>query len=134
MMRGRSGSTGERAGARPRWLRAVQRGNRLLVACAALAGGIALAHAAAAAGSAAAGATDASALDAARSMGFLAAALAVGIGCAGAGYAVAHVGAASVGAMSERPELSGRALIFVGLAEGIAIYGLIVSVMILGRI
>jgi V/A-type H+-transporting ATPase subunit K len=83
------------------------------------------AAAAAAAGAAAGGG---------RSAGFVAAALAVGIGCIGAGYAVAHVGAASVGAMSERPELSGRALIFVGLAEGIAIYGLIVSVMILGRI
>jgi V/A-type H+-transporting ATPase subunit K len=69
-----------------------------------------------------------------RAVGFLSAAFAVGLACIGAGYAVAHVGAASVGAMSERPELSGRALIFVGLAEGIAIYGLIVSVMILGRL
>jgi V/A-type H+-transporting ATPase subunit K len=66
--------------------------------------------------------------------GLLSAALAVGLACIGAGYAVAHVGAASVGAMSERPELAGRALIFVGLAEGIAIYGLIISVMILGRV
>jgi V/A-type H+-transporting ATPase subunit K len=66
--------------------------------------------------------------------GFLSAALAVGLACIGAGYAVAHVGAASVGAMSERPELAGRALIFIGLAEGIAIYGLIIAVMILGRV
>jgi V/A-type H+-transporting ATPase subunit K len=66
--------------------------------------------------------------------GLMAAALAVGIACLGAAYAVAHVGAASIGAMSERPELAGRALIFVGLAEGIAIYGLIISVMILGRL
>ncbi len=66
--------------------------------------------------------------------GFVSAAASVGIACIGAGYAVAHVGTASIGAMSERPELAGRALIFVGLAEGIAIYGLIISVMILGRL
>lgn len=66
--------------------------------------------------------------------GLAAAALAVGFGCAGAGYAVAHIGAAAMGAVSERPELAGRTLIFVGLAEGIAIYGLIVAVMILGRV
>jgi V/A-type H+-transporting ATPase subunit K len=66
--------------------------------------------------------------------GLVSAALAVGLACIGAAYAVAHVGAASIGAMSERPELAARALIFVGLAEGIAIYGLIISVMILGRI
>jgi V/A-type H+-transporting ATPase subunit K len=69
-----------------------------------------------------------------RSWGFVAAALSVGVACVGAAYAVAHVGAASIGAMAERPELAGRALIFVGLAEGIAIYGLIISVMILGRL
>jgi V/A-type H+-transporting ATPase subunit K len=66
--------------------------------------------------------------------GYVSAALAVGVGCIGAGYAVATVGAASMGAVSERPELAGRALIFVGLAEGIAVYGLIVAVMILGRL
>jgi V/A-type H+-transporting ATPase subunit K len=70
----------------------------------------------------------------ARKFGFLAAALSVGLAALGGAYAVAHVGAAAVGAMSERPELAGRALIFVGLAEGIAIYGLILAVMILGRV
>ena len=49
-------------------------------------------------------------------------------------HAVGHVGAAALGAMGERPEISGRALIFLGLAEGIAIYGLIVAIMILGRL
>jgi V/A-type H+-transporting ATPase subunit K len=44
------------------------------------------------------------------------------------------VGAAALGAIGERPEIAGRALIFVGLAEGIAIYGLIVAIMILGRL
>ncbi len=49
-------------------------------------------------------------------------------------YAVAVVGAAAMGAVAEKPETAGRALIFVGLAEGIAIYGLIIAIMILGRL
>ena len=65
---------------------------------------------------------------------FLSAALAAGLGTIGAGIAVAYVGAAAVGAMSEKPELAGKALIYVGLAEGIAIYGLIVAIMILSRV
>jgi V/A-type H+-transporting ATPase subunit K len=52
----------------------------------------------------------------------------------GAAIAVAAVGSAAMGAMSEKPELIGRALIFLGLAEGIAIYGLIIAIMILGRL
>ncbi len=66
--------------------------------------------------------------------GFLAAAIAVGLGSIGAGIAVSSVGSAAMGAMTERPEMAARALIFVGLAEGIAIYGLIIAIMILGRI
>jgi V/A-type H+-transporting ATPase subunit K len=66
--------------------------------------------------------------------GFVAAALATAIGALGAAYAVATVGAASVGALAEKPELFGRVIILVGLAEGIAIYGLIVSVLILNKI
>jgi V/A-type H+-transporting ATPase subunit K len=65
---------------------------------------------------------------------FLASAVAVGLGCLGAGFAVAYVGAAALGAISEKPEMTGKALIFVGLAEGIVIYGLIVAIMILGRV
>jgi V/A-type H+-transporting ATPase subunit K len=57
-----------------------------------------------------------------------------GIGCLGAGIAVAYVGSAALGAISEKPELTARALIYVGLAEGIAIYGLIIAIMILTRI
>ncbi len=68
------------------------------------------------------------------SMGLLAAAIATGISSAGAGYAVAKVGTAAVGALAEKPELFGRLLIFVGLAEGIAIYGLIVSILVLNRL
>lgn len=64
---------------------------------------------------------------------FLSVALVVGIGCISAGYAVAKVGAAALGAASEKPEIMGRALIFVGLAEGIAIYGLIVGLIMLTR-
>ncbi len=66
--------------------------------------------------------------------GFLAAAIAVGLGSIGAGIAVSAVGSAAMGAMAERPEMAARALIFVGLAEGIAIYGLIIAIMILGKL
>ena len=66
--------------------------------------------------------------------GFIAAAMAAGLAALGAAYAVAVVGAAAMGAVAEKPETAGRALIFVGLAEGIAIYGLIIAIMILGRL
>lgn len=66
--------------------------------------------------------------------GFMAAALVAGIGTVAAAIAVAVIGAAALGALSEKPELAGRALIFLGLAEGLAIYGLIIAIMILGKI
>jgi len=66
--------------------------------------------------------------------GFIAAAVAAGVSAVGAAYAVAVVGAAAVAAVTEKPETAGRVLIFVGLAEGIAIYGLIIAIMILGRL
>ncbi len=65
---------------------------------------------------------------------FLGAALSTGLAALAAGYAVARVGSAAVGAVAEKPELFGRVLVLVGLAEGIAIYGLIVSILILNRI
>ncbi len=65
---------------------------------------------------------------------YMAAAIAGGLGVLGAGVAVMGVGAAAMGAISEKPELFAKALIFVGLAEGLAIYGLIVAIMILGRV
>ena len=68
------------------------------------------------------------------SWGLLAAALAVGLSSLGAGIAVAKLGAAAVGGLAEKPELLGRLLVFIGLAEGIAIYGLIVSILILNRL
>jgi V/A-type H+-transporting ATPase subunit K len=61
------------------------------------------------------------------------AALATGLACIGAGIAVGIAGAAAIGGITEKPEILGRSLIFVGLAEGIAIYGLIISFMILSR-
>ena len=65
---------------------------------------------------------------------FIGAALATGLSSLGAGFAVAKVGTAAVGALAEKPELFGRLLIFIGLAEGIAIYGLIVSILMLNRL
>lgn len=67
-------------------------------------------------------------------MGFLAAALSTGLSAIAAGYAVAVVGSSAIGAISEDPNIVGKTLIFVGLAEGIAIYGLIVSIMILAKL
>lgn len=66
--------------------------------------------------------------------GLMAAALSTGLSALAAGVAVGRVGAAAVGALAEKPELFGRLLILVGLAEGIAIYGLIVSILILNRL
>ncbi len=63
----------------------------------------------------------------------LAAAISTGLATIGAGIAVSSTGAAAVGAIAERPESFGRSLIFVGLAEGIAIYGLIIAFMVLNR-
>ncbi len=67
-------------------------------------------------------------------LGLLAAALATGLSCLGAGIAVAVVASSAVGAISENPSLLGKTIIFGGLAEGIAIYGLIISIMILNKI
>ena len=83
---------------------------------------------------AAAGAPAAGVAVEAWSFGLLGAAIATGMSSLGAGFAVAKVGAAAIGALAEKPELFGRLLIFVGLAEGIAIYGLIVSILILNRL
>jgi V/A-type H+-transporting ATPase subunit K len=63
----------------------------------------------------------------------LGAAIAVLGSSIGAGIAVAYTGAAALAALSERPELFGRALVVLGLSEGIAIYGLIVAILLIGR-
>ena len=66
-------------------------------------------------------------------LGFIAASIATSIACLGAGYAVANVGSAALGLVGEKPEMLGTTLIYLGLAEGIAIYGVIVSLLILQR-
>ncbi len=72
--------------------------------------------------------------DSTKAFGLIAAALSTGMATIGAGYAVGAVGSSALGAVSEDPKLLGKTLIFVGLAEGIAIYGLIISILILGRL
>ncbi len=67
-------------------------------------------------------------------LGYIAAALSTGLATIGAGYAVGSVGSSALGAVSENPKILGKTLIFVGLAEGIAIYGLIISILILGNL
>ena len=62
---------------------------------------------------------------------YYAAALAVGISCVAGGMAVARIGAAAMGAMSENADLSGKALPFAGLAEGICLWGFLVALLIL---
>lgn len=67
------------------------------------------------------------------SAALIGAAIAVAGATIGAGIAVAYTGAAALAALSERPELFGRAMVIVGLAEGIAIYGLVVAVILVGK-
>ena len=62
---------------------------------------------------------------------YIAAGLAVGIACIAGGLAVGKIGAAAMGAMSENAELSGKALPFVGLAEGICLWGFLVALLII---
>lgn len=67
-------------------------------------------------------------------LGLMAVAVATGLATIGAGNAVGAVGSSALGAISEDPDILGKTLIYVGLAEGIAIYGLIISILILGRL
>ncbi|MDR0707514.1 MAG: ATP synthase subunit C [Treponema sp.] len=62
---------------------------------------------------------------------YIAAAVAVGIACIGGGLAVGQIGSAAMGAMSENADLSGKAMPFVGLAEGICLWGFLVGLLIL---
>jgi V/A-type H+-transporting ATPase subunit K len=68
------------------------------------------------------------------SYAFLAAAVAFGLGAIGAGIAIGNVGAAAMGAVAEKPEIAGQALIFVALAEGLVVFGFITALMILGKV
>lgn len=62
---------------------------------------------------------------------YIGAALSTGLATIGTGYAVGTVGSAALGAISEDQSILGRTIIFVGLAEGIAIFGVIISILIL---
>lgn len=64
---------------------------------------------------------------------FIGAGIAVGGSALGAGIAVSYTGSAALAAIAEKPEMFGRSLVIVGLAEGIAIYGLIVAVILIGK-
>lgn len=67
-------------------------------------------------------------------IGLVAAALVTGLACIGGGIAVASAAPAAIAATSEDPKAFGKAIIFVALGEGFAIYGLLISIMILGKI
>lgn len=62
---------------------------------------------------------------------YLAAALSTGLATIGTGVAVGSTGSSAIGAVSEDPTILGKTLIFVGMSEGIAIYGMIISILIL---
>lgn len=74
------------------------------------------------------------AADSSRGIGLIAAALATGLSCIGGGIAVAAGAPAAIGATSEDPKVFGKALIFVALGEGVALYGLLISILILNKI
>lgn len=67
-------------------------------------------------------------------LGYLSAALATGLSCVGAGIAIASTAPAAIGAFSEDPKAFGKALIFVVLGEGIALYGLLISILIINKL
>ena len=85
-------------------------------------------------GNAAAAETGAQAAGSTAGMGYLSAALATGLSCLGGGIAVSAAASAALGAISEDSSILGKSLIFVGLAEGVCLYGLIISFMILGKL
>jgi len=64
----------------------------------------------------------------------IAASIAFGLGAIGAGLAISHVGAAAMGAVAEKPQIAGQALIFVALAEGIVVFGLVTAFLILNKV
>lgn len=114
---------------RPRQaLRVVKVTNLLLLVSA----GVLVVLAASASPSSAATAVSAS-TSAYRGQALIGAAIAVAGSSIGASIAVAYTGSAALAAMSERPEIFGRAMVIVGLAEGIAIYGLVIAILLIGK-
>jgi V/A-type H+-transporting ATPase subunit K len=67
-------------------------------------------------------------------LAFIGIALPTALSTIGAGIAVGPIGAASLAAVSEKPEMFGRTLVYLGLAEGLAIYGLVLSILLLNRV
>lgn len=67
-------------------------------------------------------------------LAFIGIALPTALSTVGAGIAVGPIGSASLAAVSEKPEMFGRTLVYLGLAEGIAIYGLVLSILLLNRV
>lgn len=70
----------------------------------------------------------------AQGFGFLSAALSTGLSALGAGIAVGAAAPAAIGAFSENDKNFGKSLIFVALGEGVAIYGILISILIMGRL
>ncbi len=70
----------------------------------------------------------------AQGLGFISAALATGLSALGAGIAVAAAAPAAIGAFSENEKNFGKSLIFVALGEGVAIYGLLISILIINQL
>ncbi|MDR2655973.1 MAG: ATP synthase subunit C [Oscillospiraceae bacterium] len=84
---------------------------------------------------AAAGETSAAQTDeSSKGLGFVSAALSTGLACIGAGIAVASAAPAAIGAVSENPKSFGNAIIFVVLGEGVAVYGMLISIMIINSL
>lgn len=65
---------------------------------------------------------------------FIAAGIAFGLAAIGGGYAISHIGAAAMGAIAEKPQIASQALIFVALAEGVVVFGIIVAYLILNKV
>ena len=74
---------------------------------------------------------DSSSEDSSSMWRYISAAIAVGVSCIAGGIAVGQIGSAAMGAMSENPDLSGKALPYAGLAEGICLWGFLVALLIL---
>lgn len=80
------------------------------------------------------GATVAAGISTGAGLGYLGAALVTGMSALGAGIAVASAAPAAIGATSEDPKAFGKALIFVALGEGVALYGLLISILIINKL
>lgn len=78
--------------------------------------------------------SESAATDNSKGMGLIAAALVTGLAGIGGGIAVAAASPAAIGATAEDPKSFGKSLIFVALGEGIALYGLLISILILNKI